>query len=186
MKVLAIVLAVGFITGCATTSGLSPEGEVAYFEAQKVSADKPLFEMECPAAGCVVTSIKVNHPDRKQVSGLQVHSPGTEIAKAILRTVEVTVPWVAVSHVAVQGIRNAVGDTTITNTSNTETTSNVSSVENNSATNTSTTTSGDTFGNDTTVVGNDYNTGRVNSLDDNSRIDNTDNTSSTTNNNPGL
>lgn len=101
------------LVGCETTSGLTPQGETAYFEAQQRAAEKPLFELSCPVEGCVVGNLRVNNPNQRQVNALNTHNPGVELARTALDAAAVMVPWITVGQIARTGIRNAQGDTNV-------------------------------------------------------------------------
>ena len=146
-----VALAAITLTGCAST-GMSEAGEVAYYEAQREAAkQRPLFEMECPASGCVVSSLKVNNPNQNSVDSAPVHTPWADLGQSFIGAAVSVAPWAAVSNIAVQGIKSANGATTNTDVR------------------------GDTFGNEANVAGGDVtgdysgqnsgNSGRVESPD---------------------
>lgn len=161
MKLIIALIAALTLMGCAATSGLSPEGEAAYFEAQKSAAYQPLFEMTCPETGCNFSTLRVNNPNSDGVQALHTSNPGLEFGREVLRTVVGIAPWVGVTKIAVEGIRGAQGVTTTTTT------------------NTHTDTRGDTYGDSATVVGGDQIPGRVSSPDDYSSVINQDDNSVT-------
>ena len=136
-KIATVAVILLVLTGCQTTSGLTAEGEVAYFEAQRASAFQPLFEMQCPDTGCVVSSLRVNNPNDKGVQALATTNPMVETLRIGAGVLSGAIPWITVGNIATTGIRNA-GDN-ISNSNNTSTSSSIAD-SNNTATTTSTST----------------------------------------------
>lgn len=130
---------------------------------EKASEQRPLFELTCPAAGCVLTGLKVHNPNQttyappavEQSWGMAFTNGMFSLASDALR---IGVPWIAGARVLEKAFdkANASITTTTTNlnaptvttsTSLSTNTSSVSNTTNNSTTTTSSATQTNTNSN---------------------------------------
>lgn len=91
----------------------------AFVAAKKDLATKPLFEMSCPATGCLVLSLKVNNPNgggdiAAPAAPPKVESTGVGIAREMKETVGLLMPLGMVGLVGstVSKVFNSFGNTT--------------------------------------------------------------------------
>lgn len=126
---LGIIMAAVTLVGCEATTGLTQQGEVEYFRAQREAANTAIFELDCPMDGCVVGNLRVNNPNQRGVQALDVVTPGEEVAKTAIGAVATLTPWLAITKVASDGISAAQGTQTTNTTvdaSSADTTTNTS------------------------------------------------------------
>lgn len=129
--------------------GCTSRGELAV-EQQKIAAmNRPLFDMQCPATGCVVSSLTVHNPEQIK---LPKETNAWDTVNKLLAVVATLAPEAKAAYIAGEFLKSAISKNH-TETHNTTTDSY------NTTTNdeTHTTDSGNTTTNDETHIADSYN-----------------------------
>ena len=104
-----LVLLISIITiGCATNKHDAAIVQSKYAANAMIqeAASKPLFEMSCPATGCMFSSLRVNNPNAKIVS-MRQDTNGYDVANKILETFVAVTPTIGMAVLGIKGIENA-------------------------------------------------------------------------------
>lgn len=123
---LFLLWVIGMMSGCATRHD-------AEIEKQKIDAiNRPLVELKCPTAGCVMSSLTVHNPEQIK---LPKETTGWDTANKVLSVISVAIPEARSAYIASEFLKAAINkthtETHNSNNSQSSTESSTSSVDSN-------------------------------------------------------